>query len=139
MICLKICYYIDFLWAFLSSRKYCLHIIRSAYDKKSTQLFSCTVYYNAYCSAHLVLCAAANDCDDGDDYDCENSVIELNAGCAQRVFNNSADIACVCNSTYCDTFPSLGQLHDKQSAVYISSKSGKRFEKSVLEFSNQTG
>ncbi|KAI1731056.1 glycosyl hydrolase family 30 TIM-barrel domain-containing protein [Ditylenchus destructor] len=88
---------------------------------------------------HLILCAAANDCDDGDDYDCENSVMEQYAGCAQRVFNNSADIVCVCNSTYCDTFPSLGQLYDKQSAVYISSKSGKRFEKSMLEFSNQTG
>uniref|UniRef100_A0A915DAW4 Glucosylceramidase n=1 Tax=Ditylenchus dipsaci TaxID=166011 RepID=A0A915DAW4_9BILA len=58
--------------------------------------------------------------------------------CMPKVFYSPSDIVCVCNSTYCDTFPPLGQLENDQAAVYISSKSGKRFNKTVLSFSNNT-
>lgn len=43
-------------------------------------------------------------------------------------------MVCVCNSTYCDEFPPLGILNNDEIAVYVSSMSGKRFEKSVIIF-----
>uniref|UniRef100_A0A914DVY5 Glucosylceramidase n=1 Tax=Acrobeloides nanus TaxID=290746 RepID=A0A914DVY5_9BILA len=54
--------------------------------------------------------------------------------CQIKTFNSSENIACVCNSTYCDDFPQLPQLNADQAAVYVSSKSGKRFELSNLSF-----
>uniref|UniRef100_A0A7E4UUW6 Glucosylceramidase n=1 Tax=Panagrellus redivivus TaxID=6233 RepID=A0A7E4UUW6_PANRE len=55
-----------------------------------------------------------------------------------KLFNSGSEprIECLCNSTYCDEFPPLGNLNNDQAAVYKSSISGKRFEKSVLSFGN---
>lgn len=54
--------------------------------------------------------------------------------CQVKTFNSSENIACVCNSTYCDELPQLPQLNADQAAVYVTSKSGKRFELSNLSF-----
>uniref|UniRef100_A0A914DNG8 Glucosylceramidase n=1 Tax=Acrobeloides nanus TaxID=290746 RepID=A0A914DNG8_9BILA len=43
-------------------------------------------------------------------------------------------MVCVCNSTYCDEFPPLGQLQPGQAAIYTSSQSGKRFDRTDAFF-----
>ncbi|KAE9553608.1 hypothetical protein FO519_003153 [Halicephalobus sp. NKZ332] len=57
--------------------------------------------------------------------------------CVQRT-TPGADprIECVCNATYCDEFPPLGTLNSGQAAIYKSSLSGKRFERTDGLFGN---
>lgn len=43
-------------------------------------------------------------------------------------------MTCVCNSTYCDEVPALGTLGSNQAAVYTSSQSGKRMERTTMNF-----
>jgi glucosylceramidase len=45
-------------------------------------------------------------------------------------------IECVCNSTYCDEFPPLGDLNAGEAAIYQSSISGKRFDRTTGKFSS---
>jgi len=45
-----------------------------------------------------------------------------------------SNIACVCNATYCDEFPPVGSLSSGQAAVYTTSASGKRFERTTAQF-----
>lgn len=54
--------------------------------------------------------------------------------CVPKYYSNTGDISCVCNSTYCDEFPELGKIEVGYAAVYVSSKSGKRFQKSMIPF-----
>lgn len=58
------------------------------------------------------------------------SVIAGLKTCIRR-YSPGADtrIECVCNATYCDEFPPLGTLSTGQAAIYKSSMSGKRFER----------
>ena len=57
--------------------------------------------------------------------------------CIQRVTpGKDPRIECVCNSTYCDEVPPLGTLTKDQAALYISSISGKRFERKNVQFSS---
>lgn len=50
--------------------------------------------------------------------------------CDPKIYGSS--IVCVCNSTYCDTVEPDTVLPHGQFAVYVTSKSGHRFMKSVL-------
>ncbi len=43
---------------------------------------------------------------------------------------------CVCNATYCDDVPPLGFLTVDQAAVYMTSKAGKRFERTTLQWTH---
>uniref|UniRef100_A0A914EGU7 Glycosyl hydrolase family 30 beta sandwich domain-containing protein n=1 Tax=Acrobeloides nanus TaxID=290746 RepID=A0A914EGU7_9BILA len=66
----------------------------------------------------------------------------LNYGSTQKpciprsVNGDTSRIVCVCNSTYCDEFPPLGTLNPYDVAVYTSSISGKRFERTTATFTN---
>ncbi|KAI1700264.1 glycosyl hydrolase family 30 TIM-barrel domain-containing protein [Ditylenchus destructor] len=62
----------------------------------------------------------------------------VESGCIEKSYSSATDIVCVCNSTYCDTIPPLGQLGANQTAIYVSSKSGKRFEKTVVSFGSHS-
>jgi hypothetical protein len=42
----------------------------------------------------------------------------------------------VCNATYCDDVPPLGTLTGDEAAVYVSSKAGKRFERTTLHWTH---
>ncbi|KAH7706576.1 O-glycosyl hydrolase family 30 protein [Aphelenchoides avenae] len=46
-------------------------------------------------------------------------------------------IVCVCNATYCDDFPPLGQLKKSQIAVFTTSRSGKRFNRTTIDFGKE--
>lgn len=55
--------------------------------------------------------------------------------CVPRYYGSSS-IVCVCNETYCDTFPPVENGPGKGHYLhYISSKSGKRFEVCSGKFS----
>uniref|UniRef100_A0A914E957 Glucosylceramidase n=1 Tax=Acrobeloides nanus TaxID=290746 RepID=A0A914E957_9BILA len=66
----------------------------------------------------------------------------LNYGSTQKpciprsVNGDTSRIVCVCNSTYCDEFPPLGTLNPYDVAVYTSSISGKRFERTTATFTD---
>ncbi|KAI1701293.1 glycosyl hydrolase family 30 TIM-barrel domain-containing protein [Ditylenchus destructor] len=60
-----------------------------------------------------------------------------NNPCVQKVYKSPSDIVCVCNATYCDTVAPIGDLQSNQAALYVTTKSGKRLEKSILTFSEQ--
>uniref|UniRef100_A0A914YFR4 Glucosylceramidase n=1 Tax=Panagrolaimus superbus TaxID=310955 RepID=A0A914YFR4_9BILA len=47
-------------------------------------------------------------------------------------------IECVCNATYCDEFPPLGTLKVDEAAIYQSSISGKRFDRTTGKFSSSS-
>jgi len=55
--------------------------------------------------------------------------------CIQRRYAPSSSVVCVCNSTYCDDFPPVGEeVEDPEKAVlYVSSLSGKYFDRQVLK------
>lgn len=56
--------------------------------------------------------------------------------CVQKTYRGPDNpMVCVCNSTYCDEFPPLGVLQPGQAAIYTSSISGKRFERTNQMFS----
>ncbi|KHJ95600.1 hypothetical protein OESDEN_04448 [Oesophagostomum dentatum] len=53
--------------------------------------------------------------------------------CARKVFgHNINNIACVCNATYCDEIQQVDYIPHDKAFVYVSSRSGKRFEKSII-------
>ncbi|KAE9551949.1 hypothetical protein FO519_004850 [Halicephalobus sp. NKZ332] len=55
--------------------------------------------------------------------------------CVQKTYpGGDPRIVCVCNSTYCDEVPPLGTLNPGQAAVYQSSISGKRFDRTDSQF-----
>lgn len=55
-------------------------------------------------------------------------------GCARRSYGESSFV-CVCNSTYCDTAPSVdGILPAGQAVVVSSSKDDSRFRSDTLQF-----
>ncbi|KAH7714362.1 O-glycosyl hydrolase family 30 protein [Aphelenchoides avenae] len=54
--------------------------------------------------------------------------------CATRAYPTG--VVCVCNATYCDDFPEIGDVRSGQVAVVTSSKSGKRFARSNVEFTD---
>uniref|UniRef100_F1L2Y4 Glucosylceramidase n=1 Tax=Ascaris suum TaxID=6253 RepID=F1L2Y4_ASCSU len=59
----------------------------------------------------------------------------INRPCVPRSYgNNDKNIVCVCNATYCDDFPELGELKPLTAVIYQSSLSGKRFERSTASF-----
>jgi glucosylceramidase len=45
----------------------------------------------------------------------------------------NADTVCVCNATYCDTFPSLIKAKDGFASVYESNKAGARFKETEIK------
>ncbi|CAH1254156.1 GBA [Branchiostoma lanceolatum] len=53
--------------------------------------------------------------------------------CVVKEFQDGG-IVCVCNATYCDTMEPNTKLPKGQAAKYITTPSGKRFEKIVLNF-----
>ncbi|KHN81497.1 Glucosylceramidase [Toxocara canis] len=58
-----------------------------------------------------------------------------NRRCIRRSYRTSDNhIVCVCNATYCDDFPELGKLEELAVAIYKSSLSGKRFERTSTSF-----
>ena len=56
--------------------------------------------------------------------------------CAYKQYGQNA-FTCVCNSTYCDTVPPIGNLGSNQAAIFVSSASGKRFEFQTQMFNQQ--
>ncbi|KAE9551948.1 hypothetical protein FO519_004849 [Halicephalobus sp. NKZ332] len=59
--------------------------------------------------------------------------------CVQRVTpGKDPRIECVCNSTYCDEVPPLGTLSRNQAALYRTSISGKRFERTDVQLSSKS-
>ena len=55
-----------------------------------------------------------------------------NKRCDKRDFGDG--IVCVCNATYCDTIEPNFRLSASQYAVYSTTKSGDRLEKTIHEF-----
>jgi glucosylceramidase len=51
--------------------------------------------------------------------------------CVERHIPN-ADTVCVCNATYCDTFPPLIKAKDGFASVYESNKAGARFKETEI-------
>ncbi|KAH7719580.1 O-glycosyl hydrolase family 30 protein [Aphelenchoides avenae] len=59
--------------------------------------------------------------------------------CISRRYKGEGDsVVCVCNATYCDEVPPLGLLDDYQIAVYTTSKSGQRFQRTNLRFTSNS-
>ncbi|VDN06504.1 unnamed protein product [Thelazia callipaeda] len=54
--------------------------------------------------------------------------------CQRRSYDKIENIVCVCNATFCDDLPQLTKLKPLQAVVYITSESGKRFEKTFFSF-----
>uniref|UniRef100_A0A7E4VSA1 Glucosylceramidase n=1 Tax=Panagrellus redivivus TaxID=6233 RepID=A0A7E4VSA1_PANRE len=55
--------------------------------------------------------------------------------CAGRYYPGAkTNLVCVCNATYCDDVPVIGNFNDDEAVVFTSSASGARFERSILKF-----
>ncbi|EYC05978.1 hypothetical protein Y032_0079g1285 [Ancylostoma ceylanicum] len=53
--------------------------------------------------------------------------------CAQKIYgSNPNNIVCMCNATYCDEIQPVMYIPNGGAIAYVSSMSGKRFQKSVL-------
>jgi len=57
--------------------------------------------------------------------------------CARRQYEYSSFV-CVCNSTYCDTAPSVGSLARGRAVLVSSTKDSSRFETSNLLFNENS-
>lgn len=53
--------------------------------------------------------------------------------CVRRDYGRSSFV-CVCNATYCDTAPSVGQLTQGQAIQITSSRDSARFQTTFLQF-----
>ncbi len=55
--------------------------------------------------------------------------------CARRIIaNDQTRIVCVCNATYCDDVDAIGMLASNEAAIYATSMSGKRLDRSDAEW-----
>ncbi|VDM20836.1 unnamed protein product, partial [Wuchereria bancrofti] len=62
--------------------------------------------------------------------------------CQYRYYGKKENIVCVCNATYCDDVPKVGNLKSLQAVIYKTNQRGKRFEYTVSSFrkkANGTG
>uniref|UniRef100_A0A915Q653 Glucosylceramidase n=1 Tax=Setaria digitata TaxID=48799 RepID=A0A915Q653_9BILA len=57
--------------------------------------------------------------------------------CQYRYYGKKENIVCVCNATYCDDVPEVGNLQSPQVVLYTTSERGKRFERSVTSFTGK--
>ncbi len=68
---------------------------------------------------------------------CLWSILALDRPCARRIINNDPTrIVCVCNATYCDDVDPIGILSTNGAAIYASSLSGKRLDRSDVQWSS---
>ncbi|CAG9533307.1 unnamed protein product [Cercopithifilaria johnstoni] len=58
--------------------------------------------------------------------------------CQKRYYEKKENIVCVCNATYCDDIPEVGNLQSLQAVIYKTSQYGKRFERTVSSFADKT-
>ncbi|VIO88727.1 Uncharacterized protein BM_BM6281 [Brugia malayi] len=58
--------------------------------------------------------------------------------CRHRYYGNKENIVCVCNATYCDDVPKVGNLKSLQAVIYKTNQRGKRFEYTVSSFGKKT-
>ncbi|KAM3728552.1 putative glucosylceramidase [Dirofilaria immitis] len=58
--------------------------------------------------------------------------------CQSRYYDKKDNIICVCNATYCDDIPKIGNLQSQQAAIYKTSQRGKRFEFTISSFTEKT-
>uniref|UniRef100_A0A0R3RWK4 Glucosylceramidase n=1 Tax=Elaeophora elaphi TaxID=1147741 RepID=A0A0R3RWK4_9BILA len=58
--------------------------------------------------------------------------------CQQRYYEKKENIVCVCNATYCDDVPEVGNLQQLQAAIFKTSQYGKRFERTSSSFTEKT-
>jgi glucosylceramidase len=65
------------------------------------------------------------------------STVEANNLCVPRDYGKGGTV-CVCNTTYCDTFDAISKTSPGIVTVYESNKSGDRFKKQTLKFTNKS-
>lgn len=58
--------------------------------------------------------------------------------CNEKTLNNSTNIMCACNKTYCDKFLPIRRVPKGQYLWFSSTKSGLRFNKKIGEFTKES-
>ncbi|VDO56070.1 unnamed protein product [Onchocerca flexuosa] len=57
--------------------------------------------------------------------------------CQSRYYDKKENMVCICNATYCDDIPEVGNLQALQAAIYKTDQRGKRFERTVSSFTEK--